>query len=227
MKSLRAFMFLLSWWEILQCQLSEVFQLTSKQLLCSQGFESSSDRPHVWRLLPDDLGWWTHTPNGGRPSGVHQNQSQTQVRRSTLTTYRHKNYIRLKVLLSRSTSLKWDNVKKELENFASMARSCKGGRITLDEFARFLKLPVTQALEELFALFDRVRTNIFFTFGDKISRKITISQCSSKISCISDKCLEITYCPFDSSRMEMEPLISGNTSSVWPFCVDQLTLKIF
>lgn len=55
------------------------------------------------------------------------------------------------------TSLKWDNLKKELEGFATMASSCKGGRITIDEFAKFLKLPVNPALEELFALFDRVR----------------------------------------------------------------------
>lgn len=54
-------------------------------------------------------------------------------------------------------SLKWDNVRKELEGFAAMASSCKGGRITIEEFAGFLKLPVNPALEELFALFDRVR----------------------------------------------------------------------
>ncbi|MEQ2202445.1 hypothetical protein XENOCAPTIV_000178 [Xenoophorus captivus] len=47
------------------------------------------------------------------------------------------------------------NVKKELEGFASMASSCKGGRITIEEFARILRLPVNPALEELFALFDR------------------------------------------------------------------------
>lgn len=54
-------------------------------------------------------------------------------------------------------SLKWDNVKKDLEGFAAIAGSCKGGRITIEEFAKFLKLPVNPALEELFALFDRVR----------------------------------------------------------------------
>lgn len=53
-------------------------------------------------------------------------------------------------------SLKWDNMRKELESFAAMASSCKGGRITIEEFARFLKLPVSSALEELFSLFDRV-----------------------------------------------------------------------
>ncbi|KAM3877227.1 lysophosphatidylcholine acyltransferase 2 [Diretmus argenteus] len=57
--------------------------------------------------------------------------------------------------ISRKLNLKWDNVKKELEGFAAMASSCKGGRITIGEFASFLKLPVSPALEELFALFDR------------------------------------------------------------------------
>ncbi|KAF3832338.1 hypothetical protein F7725_026003 [Dissostichus mawsoni] len=57
--------------------------------------------------------------------------------------------------ISRKLNLKWDNVKKELEGFASMATSCKGGRINIEEFASFLKLPVNPALEELFALFDR------------------------------------------------------------------------
>uniref|UniRef100_G3PWL9 Lysophosphatidylcholine acyltransferase 2 n=1 Tax=Gasterosteus aculeatus aculeatus TaxID=481459 RepID=G3PWL9_GASAC len=57
--------------------------------------------------------------------------------------------------ISRKLNLKWDNVKKDLEGFAAIAGSCKGGRITIEEFAKFLKLPVNPALEELFALFDR------------------------------------------------------------------------
>lgn len=63
----------------------------------------------------------------------------------------------LRVLCPLCLSLKWDNVRKDLEGFAAMATSCNGGRITIEEFARFLKLPVNPALEELFALFDRVR----------------------------------------------------------------------
>ncbi|CAM9209298.1 unnamed protein product [Lampetra planeri] len=58
--------------------------------------------------------------------------------------------------ISRKLNLKWDNVRKELEVFAAMASSCKGGRITIEEFARFLKLPVDPALKELFAMFDRL-----------------------------------------------------------------------
>ncbi|XP_056135429.1 lysophosphatidylcholine acyltransferase 2 [Lampris incognitus] len=57
--------------------------------------------------------------------------------------------------VSRKLNLKWDSVKRELEGFAAMASSCKGGRITIEEFAGFLKLPVNPALEQLFALFDR------------------------------------------------------------------------
>lgn len=56
-----------------------------------------------------------------------------------------------------STSLKWDNIRKELDGFATMASACKGGRITIEEFASFLKLPVSPVLEDLFRLFDRVR----------------------------------------------------------------------
>ncbi|XP_023646154.1 lysophosphatidylcholine acyltransferase 2 [Paramormyrops kingsleyae] len=57
--------------------------------------------------------------------------------------------------ISRKLNLKWDNVKKELEGFSAIAQSCQGGRITLEEFAHFLKLPVSRPLEELFSLFDR------------------------------------------------------------------------
>uniref|UniRef100_A0A673N7U5 Lysophosphatidylcholine acyltransferase 2-like n=1 Tax=Sinocyclocheilus rhinocerous TaxID=307959 RepID=A0A673N7U5_9TELE len=57
--------------------------------------------------------------------------------------------------ISRKLELKWDSVKKELESFANIACSCKGGRITIEEFASFLKLPVSPALQELFTLFDR------------------------------------------------------------------------
>ncbi|XP_008308596.1 lysophosphatidylcholine acyltransferase 2 [Cynoglossus semilaevis] len=57
--------------------------------------------------------------------------------------------------INRKLNLKWDNVRKELESFAAMAGSCHGGRIGIEEFAKFLKLPINPALRELFALFDR------------------------------------------------------------------------
>ncbi|MBN3290665.1 PCAT2 acyltransferase, partial [Polypterus senegalus] len=57
--------------------------------------------------------------------------------------------------ISRKLNLKWDNIKKELEGFANVANSAKGGRIGIEEFSKFLKLPISPVLQELFALFDR------------------------------------------------------------------------
>lgn len=41
-----------------------------------------------------------------------------------------------------------------LEKFCKIAKS---GQINLEEFASYLHLPKSQALEEVFALYDRVR----------------------------------------------------------------------
>ncbi|KAJ8372200.1 hypothetical protein AAFF_G00293750 [Aldrovandia affinis] len=57
--------------------------------------------------------------------------------------------------LSRKLNLKWDNVQKELQSFAAMATSGKGGRIGIEEFSRNLKIPISPPLEALFSLFDR------------------------------------------------------------------------
>lgn len=64
-------------------------------------------------------------------------------------------------------------MKKELESFANIACSCKGGRITIEEFAGFLKLPVSPALQELFALFDRVRLSITNHMEKDMEKSIT------------------------------------------------------
>ncbi|XP_043937941.1 lysophosphatidylcholine acyltransferase 2 isoform X2 [Protopterus annectens] len=57
--------------------------------------------------------------------------------------------------ISRKLNLKWDNIRKELDGFAAVACANKGGRIGIEEFAKNLKLPVSDVLKELFALFDR------------------------------------------------------------------------
>ncbi|XP_053555543.1 lysophosphatidylcholine acyltransferase 2 isoform X2 [Bombina bombina] len=59
--------------------------------------------------------------------------------------------------VSKKLNLKWDNVRKQLEVFASIAGSAKGGRIGIEEFAKHLQLPMSDILRELFALFDRDR----------------------------------------------------------------------
>ncbi|XP_060109762.1 lysophosphatidylcholine acyltransferase 2 [Heteronotia binoei] len=57
--------------------------------------------------------------------------------------------------ISKKLNLKWGSIRDQLDQFAEIASASKGGRIRIDEFARHLKLPVSDVLEELFALFDR------------------------------------------------------------------------
>ncbi|XP_055477147.1 lysophosphatidylcholine acyltransferase 2 isoform X2 [Psammomys obesus] len=57
--------------------------------------------------------------------------------------------------ISRKLKLDWDSIRKQLDEFASIASSSKGGRIGIEEFAEYLKLPVSDVLRQLFALFDR------------------------------------------------------------------------
>lgn len=53
-------------------------------------------------------------------------------------------------------SLKWNHVREQLDTFAAIASASKGGRIGIEEFAEYLKLPISDVLKELFLLFDRV-----------------------------------------------------------------------
>ncbi|KAF6078512.1 lysophosphatidylcholine acyltransferase 2 [Phyllostomus discolor] len=57
--------------------------------------------------------------------------------------------------ISRKLKLNWDSVRKHLDEYAAIASSSKGGRIGIEEFAEYLKLPVSDVLRQLFALFDR------------------------------------------------------------------------
>lgn len=53
-------------------------------------------------------------------------------------------------------SLKWNHVREQLDTFAAIASASKGGRIGIEEFSEYLKLPISDVLRELFHLFDRV-----------------------------------------------------------------------
>lgn len=53
-------------------------------------------------------------------------------------------------------SLQWNRVREQLDTFAAIASASKGGRIGIEEFAKYLKLPISDVLRELFLLFDRV-----------------------------------------------------------------------
>ncbi|XP_030437257.1 lysophosphatidylcholine acyltransferase 2 isoform X1 [Gopherus evgoodei] len=57
--------------------------------------------------------------------------------------------------ISKKLNLKWDSIRDQLDTFAAIANTSKGGRIGMEEFAEYLKLPVSDVLKELFLLFDR------------------------------------------------------------------------
>ncbi|XP_074864430.1 lysophosphatidylcholine acyltransferase 2 [Carettochelys insculpta] len=57
--------------------------------------------------------------------------------------------------ISKKLNLKWDRIRDQLDKFAAVASASKGGRIGIEEFADYLKLPVSDVLKELFLLFDR------------------------------------------------------------------------
>uniref|UniRef100_A0A8B9CYZ4 Lysophosphatidylcholine acyltransferase 2 n=1 Tax=Anser brachyrhynchus TaxID=132585 RepID=A0A8B9CYZ4_9AVES len=57
--------------------------------------------------------------------------------------------------ISKKLNLKWNHVREQLDTFAAIASASKGGRIGIEEFAEYLKLPISDVLKELFQLFDR------------------------------------------------------------------------
>uniref|UniRef100_A0A7M4E4V1 Lysophosphatidylcholine acyltransferase 2 n=1 Tax=Crocodylus porosus TaxID=8502 RepID=A0A7M4E4V1_CROPO len=58
--------------------------------------------------------------------------------------------------ISKKLNLKWDHIRDQLDTYAAIAGASKGGRIGIEEFADYLKLPVSDVLRELFLLFDRL-----------------------------------------------------------------------
>ena len=56
-------------------------------------------------------------------------------------------------------SWKYETLKEQLVKFSKIAQNGKGF-LTVDEFAKYLELPVTDQLKELFNLYDRVSFNL-------------------------------------------------------------------
>lgn len=52
--------------------------------------------------------------------------------------------------------LKPENLEKDLDKYSESARMKRGEKIGLSEFAAYLEVPVSDALEDMFSLFDEV-----------------------------------------------------------------------
>ncbi|XP_015098511.2 lysophosphatidylcholine acyltransferase 2B-like, partial [Vicugna pacos] len=57
--------------------------------------------------------------------------------------------------INQKLKLDWDNIHQHLDEYAAMAAASKGSKIGITEFANYLKLPISEPLRQLFALFDR------------------------------------------------------------------------
>jgi len=57
--------------------------------------------------------------------------------------------------------VRYDQMKMLLEKFSTIAKNGVG-QITLEEFAKYLEFPVTESLQQLFTLYDRVSQNFDF-----------------------------------------------------------------
>jgi len=57
--------------------------------------------------------------------------------------------------ISRKLGMDIDGIQNHLSEFASIAQEHKGGLISIEDFARFLQMPITPALQEMFSLYDR------------------------------------------------------------------------
>lgn len=57
--------------------------------------------------------------------------------------------------ISRKLKLDWDSIHQHLDEYAAIAVASKGGKIGIEEFASYLKLPISEPFRQLFALFDR------------------------------------------------------------------------
>nr|XP_031313362.1 LOW QUALITY PROTEIN: lysophosphatidylcholine acyltransferase 2B-like [Camelus dromedarius] len=57
--------------------------------------------------------------------------------------------------ISQKLKLDWDNIHQHLDEYAAMAAASKGRKVGITEFANYLKLPISEPLRQLFALFDR------------------------------------------------------------------------
>ncbi|XP_051722778.1 lysophosphatidylcholine acyltransferase 1 [Ctenopharyngodon idella] len=62
--------------------------------------------------------------------------------------------------LVRSLGLKRENPEKLLQDYGNRARKLQGERLSLEDFAQFLNLPVSDVLRDMFALFDENEDNL-------------------------------------------------------------------
>uniref|UniRef100_UPI00358F5F0C lysophosphatidylcholine acyltransferase 2-like isoform X2 n=1 Tax=Myxine glutinosa TaxID=7769 RepID=UPI00358F5F0C len=93
--------------------------------------------------------------------------------------------------INRKLGLCLEDLQMNIERFADVARGCKGGCLTIDQFASHLQLPISQPLRDLFSLFDRDRDGTI-DFREYVIGLVVLCR-----PCASDEAIRMAFQLFD------------------------------
>lgn len=111
--------------------------------------------------------------------------------------------------LSRKLGMDIDDVKDKLSEFAKIAHDHSRGLISIKDFSHFLKMPITPALEEMFALYDRNESGLI-DFREYVIGLSLVSQ-----PAVTKDTVELAFKVFDKdgdgsiAREEFQHVISA------------------
>ncbi|KYO34645.1 lysophosphatidylcholine acyltransferase 1 [Alligator mississippiensis] len=107
--------------------------------------------------------------------------------------------------LVRSLGLKPEKLEKDLEKYSESAKKMKGARVSLKEFAAYLEVPISDILENMFALFDENEEGIIDL------REFVISL---SVVCRPSKTLETIQLAFKMYQSENGTIVEDNLACI-------------
>nr|CAB3263476.1 lysophosphatidylcholine acyltransferase 2-like [Phallusia mammillata] len=93
--------------------------------------------------------------------------------------------------LSRKLGMDIDDVQERLSEFAKIAHEHCSGLISIDDFSKFLKMPITPALEEMFTMYDRNNSG-YIDFREYVIGLSLVSQ-----PAVTEKTVKLAFKVFD------------------------------
>lgn len=93
--------------------------------------------------------------------------------------------------LSKKLGMDIDGMRELLDEFAEISQSCNDGLMGIEEFSQYLKLPITNELQELFDLYDR-NGNGFIDFREYVIGMSLVSQAA-----VTEKTVKLAFKVFD------------------------------
>eukprot|EP00898_Chlorokybus_atmophyticus_P005904 jgi/Chlat1/6314/Chrsp44S05791 len=132
--------------------------------------------------------------------------------------------------LQRRTGLTREDAQRLLADFAKMDRS-RDGKVTIEEFASYLNLPITDYLQDIFQLYDADKD------GELSFREFLIGMCLVTGPAVTDATMKLVFSVFDqdgSGRITQEKftrivhaIMARDSRSPPPEVTEQTAAKIF